>query len=147
MRHAWTVLAEKVIIDQATNNISIDVLEQVAVDLPPLPEGKRGYLVPAKLEVVTLWYRSDTLVPERGRMRLRLLGPAGDDIHTIETDIDLTQHQRLRARAAMMALPVSITGVYLFVVELAHGQAWVEVARVPLEIAIRTSTALPTTQH
>ena len=42
INHAWTVICEKSIIDRDTNNVSLDVLEQVNFKMPLLPKEIEG---------------------------------------------------------------------------------------------------------
>lgn len=58
IHHAWTVLCARSLIDRDTNNISLDVLEQLNVQIPPPLQGAGGFVLPARLEVVSLWFRA-----------------------------------------------------------------------------------------
>jgi hypothetical protein len=132
---AWSVLAEKVIVDQETNNVSLDVLEQLDLGVvPPVPSGRRGFAVPIGVEIVSLWYRPDAQGPVRARQRIRLSDPNGDELTSAETEIDLSTYTRLRARQILPVLPIRGPGMYYFHIDLERQNAWTEMAKVPLEI-------------
>lgn len=139
--HAWTVVCEKSIIDKETNNISLDVLEQLNIQTPPLPDDAPGFILPAPIQIVSLWYLQGVGNGARGRAQTRFLAPNGEQVGKIEFDIDLTQHRRSRTRGFLSGLPIprSQSGWFQFVVELELENKWVEVARVPLEIIVAHS--------
>ena len=134
--HAWSVLAERSLIDRDTNNISLDVLERIALS-DPLP-AEQVLLIPFRFEIVSFWYRRDMQVPARGTARIRHLGSNDDQLSQDEIDLDLFTYPRLRTRIGFLGLPVTSIGIHFFVVDLRDGETWIEVARVPLEIAPAT---------
>jgi hypothetical protein len=140
VRHAWSVLCDRTFIDQDTNNISVDAIEQLNFPVPNIPAGARGVLLPYAVELVSLWYRLPDEKPMKQRARLRFEDPSHQAIGTIEMQVDLTSHTRYRTRARMPVVPVTGPGHYWFVVEQERGSGWREVARVPLEVANRVST-------
>ena len=83
IRHVWSVLCEKSIIDRDTNNISLDVLERVAMTLQGSREDR--VLVPTPIRLVSLW-QHDGESSEPGRARVRVLGPGGDELGKMEFD-------------------------------------------------------------
>lgn len=142
IQHAWTVLCDKTITDKATNNVSLDVIEEVRFSLPKPPEDAKGIVVPYPMEVVSLWYREHSQTPEQGRARLTLLGPDKSPLGEAQIVVDLTKHVRLRAVTKFPALPAPASvltggGRFLFVLEAEQSPSqWREVARVPLEVKV-----------
>jgi hypothetical protein len=140
IKHAWTVLCDKTITDRETNNISLDAIEEVRFALPAPPADAEGILVPYRHEIVSLWYRSDPALPERGRTRMRTFAPGGEPVIGAEAEIDLVATPRLRTMSRFPGLPVprsaSSGGRYWYVVELEQDGRWLEVARVPFEVAV-----------
>jgi hypothetical protein len=137
--HAWSVVCEKTIIDQASNNISLDVMEQILIQGPPLPEETPGILVPAPLSIASLWYREESDKPCRGRAQIKIISPGGDEVASVELDVDLTKAKRSRTICKMNGLPVKKgeSGFYRFILELNREGEWHEVANVPLEVELQ----------
>ncbi|MDO8433371.1 MAG: hypothetical protein Q7S58_13285 [Candidatus Binatus sp.] len=137
IRHVWSVLCARSIIDNESNNISLlEVLEQLAVTAPPgqaaLSQTDK-ISVPLNSELVTLWTRSGD-VPEQSRARIRIVNAGGDELHVSEIAVDLTKHARLRSRARLNGLAIRGPGVHEFRVSLEEQGRWEEVARIPLQI-------------
>ena len=155
IRHIWSVLCEKAVIDKDTNMISlVNVVEEVqaeavAVPLPgtTMPEGRaspeRLPALPIELEIGSFWVRSDEDKEERSAARLHLFPPDGDgQVLGRAFDVDLTQHKRLRTRVRMHGLPVQESGQYEVAVEFQEGpDNWIEVARLPLAVTIHVEVA------
>jgi len=131
--HVWTVACSRAVIDQASNNLSLEgVLEQLTITGKPLPDG----FLALPFDVATLWARSNPAVPEKARMRLSLLAPSGKE-HTVkEFDIDLTTAERYRALLKFNAIPVSESGRHVFRVDLQQDPEanWKLVASIPITI-------------
>lgn len=139
IRHAWSVVCEKVIIDQTTNNVSLDVLEQMNLEgVVSLPLGQ-GFLVPTRVEVVSLWYRDPSGGPDNGRARVRLIAPGDEkELGLIEYALDLSVHERARTRGSLPAFPLVGSGTYYFLTEQKVDEKWNEVARIPLQVEAQT---------
>lgn len=148
IQHAWSVLVEKTIIDRETNNVSLDVVEQIGFAAPGLQETTRA-LIPTKLEIVSLWYRETAAIAERGSARIRVLAPGGDEVGQLTIGIDVATNERMRTRCNFGAIPFAGSGRYQYVVERQDGTAFTEVARIPLEVrlvdppAVRESDQAP----
>jgi hypothetical protein len=147
MIHIWSVLCTKAVIDRDSNNITLfEVIEQFTVKLPETPpEGGEG-VIPAIFELVTLWARDYDDQPEVGQARVVLVRPNGliDDKGARPYEADLTAHRRTRQRMKYAGLLVREAGRHVFRVELRHGDAWREVAAVPLVVNINVEQqALP----
>jgi len=134
--HVWTVLCSRAVIDQESNNISIqNAIEQVTIVGEPKPDG----FLPADMEVVTLWARADPNVPAEGRERLTFLSPSKENLLSDENIIDLTAAKRHRWRWKLNGLPVREAGGHVFQVELQCNSEseWRVVASIPLEIVFK----------
>jgi hypothetical protein len=137
VKHAWSVLCDKAIVDNLTNNLSLDVIEQITIIVGDVPTEAPGILVPTPLTLVSLWYRSDPDSPCQGRVRIRIVSPNNENVGESSMEIDLTPSGRARTLCRMNALPIPMgqAGIFKFVVELQE-EDWREVANVPLEIAV-----------
>lgn len=140
IRHIWTVLCDKTIVDRDTNNVSLDVLEQL--NLAPIAEA--NVIVPVPIVIASLWSRAELESPERARARIRIVDPLQRVIGEVTIDIDLTVNIRARTFCRFGGLLVSGPGVYEFVAEIENGSEWTEAARVPLQVFILdAATAAP----
>ncbi len=138
IRHAWSVLCEKSLIDRDTNNLSLDVLEQLNVRIPKLPLETKGIFIPRDMQIVSLWYRFPFEPGETGKARLKIKTAAGEDVAEAPLDIDLVTAHRHRSRSSLDGLPIpkDFSGFFHFVVELQSEKGWQEVARLPLEVQV-----------
>lgn len=136
--HAWSVLCEKVLTDNQTNNISLDVVEQISISgLPALPTGAKGFVIPMRLQLASMWYRDNFEVADKCDARLVILSPEGETLSKLDIVADLTSAPRARTICGLEAFPVSRQGIYKFVVsQKTTKDEWKEVARLPLEIVI-----------
>jgi hypothetical protein len=132
--HIWTVVCSRAVIDNQSNNFSLqNVIEQLSVQDRPGPE-KRLYI---RLNVASFWVRTDPAVPATGFFRLRLQLPSGETVDMAdELEIDLAEHERFRTRVALLGLPLREPGRHHFVVDLrSDGETeWRRVSAVPLRL-------------
>jgi hypothetical protein len=130
--HIWTVICSDVVIDRDTNNVSIiNVLEQLNIP----EEAIQDEGLPIGIEIVSLWIRKNLNKPSKGFSRLSLLAPNNEVIKSVESEIDLTKYERLRARGIFQGFPFKGDGVYKFLVEYkSHGEKWSKVASIPLKV-------------
>jgi len=140
IEHAWSVLCQKVIIDQESNNISLDVIEEIHLEGNLPPEAIRdseGFLVPYQLIFASLWYRNDPEIESRGKARLQLISPNGKVIGGAEIDVDLTKNSRLRTKCKFNSLPIpkNQSGYFFFHLQVQEKE-WKTVAKIPLEIKL-----------
>jgi hypothetical protein len=131
--HVWTVVCSRAVIDRESNNVSLEnVLEQLTISTGPKPGG----LLPIRIDVMTLWVRSDFNVPATGTGRVTFVSPSGAESELLEFPINLEEHQRFRSRARYQALPLAESGRYSFRVDLRvdGAEEWQTVSVVPLEV-------------
>ena len=134
MRHCWTILCRKAIVDQATNAVTlIESIEAIAGKgtAPVQPEA-----LPLELTVATLWCRSTRGEAETGTARLRLLAPDGKQLACSEYPVDLTTHERRRNFLTFNGIPFRGAGRYDWSVEERIGEDWAEVSKIPLDIEV-----------
>lgn len=145
IEHIWSILCSRSVTDRDTNNIILlDVLEQITAVVPIRSATEDAGLLSPN-ELVSLWSRSVSDRPERGRGRIRLLAPDGSELGRHEFDIDLTQRERLRTQTRSAGLPIRGSGRYDFIVDLQE-QAdadWREVCKVPLKVVIQSLEPAP----
>lgn len=135
--HVWSVLCARSVTDNRTNTVSLfNVLEQIQIASVQgvLAPG----LLPAAIELVSLWTRSEPGQPARGSGRIEVVLPDGSVAVEQAFDVDLSGFERLRTQAALSAIPIVGPGRYVFRIskQLQGEEDWVEVARIPLQIDI-----------
>ena len=138
IEHAWTVLCDKVLVDEETQNISLDVIDQLTALVAPIPAGG-AVLIPNRLQIVSLWYRRDPAIASRQRARVRMIDPDDRQLGEVPVDLDLTSTERLRTRGMLSGVPVTKSGWYHFIVEVEEQGAWKVVANVPLQVVVTES--------
>jgi hypothetical protein len=143
--HIWTVPCRFSITDGASNNVSlIEVLEEFRVPFAvPAPPGFVPRLVPATVDVVSLWARQDMNQAVAGFGRMSIVAPNGDEVAQTEYEINLREVQRFRAVSRMLGFPIQNAGRYQFRVQwrLNANDAWQQVAVVPIWVQIDPSPA------
>lgn len=143
IEHAWSVVCDKTIVDSDSNNISLDAVEQLSVGGLEVPAEKEAVMLPYRLTVASLWYRTDPDVEATGKARILFLAPNSEELGRFEVDLDLAGHERSRTRCVMQAIPIAGPGRYLFVVELKLDSDWMPVARIPYQVIFQTDDSSP----
>lgn len=143
IRHIWTVICSKSVIDQDTNSISLlEVLEQLNISGPKLPKKKdKVVTIPLNFEVVTLWSRVSDDQPCRGNARIILFAPSGKKIKEFKHNVDLTTYKRFRNRVKIIGFPFPESGIYNFQIQIKEEKDsnWKEVANIPLQLELISS--------
>lgn len=112
--HVWSVLCETSLLDQDSKLISlINCLEQITIPEEPAPDKA----LPIVVNLVSTWVRSDLNTPSKGQSRIDFVSPSGNILQSLSSDVDLTNHERLRARGQFRGLQTPEDGQYHFDVE------------------------------
>lgn len=142
LRHIWSVLCLKSVIDKDTNNITlVEVLEQLNLVVPPLPPQERNIL-PVEYEIVSFFTRETDNQPSQGSVRITLQGPSGNALEEPnQFAIDLSVSERMRHRTRMAGVPLVGPGLYNFLVEYNNETdlTWRTATKLPLQILIQTA--------
>lgn len=146
MKVLWAILCERAVVDQETNNISLfNVIEEVTIPAQPpmfLTDANAKNVLPTAFELIVLWGRSNSDVPERGLGRVSILIPDATPKITQEHDIDLSVFLRLRSKLRLPGLPVGGEGTYLFKIDgKLTGGEWTEMFELPLRVVFQPQEA------
>jgi hypothetical protein len=136
IKHAWTVVCSKTIIDSDSNNISLDVTEQIKIQVSSITENQTIVIPGFTLIIASLWYQDNPSKPEKGISRIKYLDPSGSELGIFNIDLNLEKQRRLRTRVNFSSIPIKVAGWHFFVVEQKKANKWIEVARIPYEITI-----------
>jgi hypothetical protein len=134
--HVWSVLCQNSIIDQDSNLVSlINSIEELT--LPDEPAPNKVY--PITVSLVTLWIRSDINIPISGFGRSVFTSPNGEELQSLEQELDLKNYERLRTRSYFSGLKLSEAGQYYFNVEYRDNvkQEWRKVAALPVKVSFK----------
>jgi len=141
MKHVWSVLCHKGIIDKASNNISlIEVVEEIHLSSEAVEGGAKVLEVIAAMPMnwVTLWARSDLGKPEKNWIKDTIVSPSGKILGGKEYEVDLQEYKRNRRIRSVPIPPSNEPGIYLFQTRLkVEGKKqWKKVAEVLLEVIV-----------
>lgn len=143
IKHIWSILCRKSIVDSETNNISInDVFEQLSVDLKAKKDDAdkvKIINIPIEFEVVSMWVKNDK-TNFKGNLNVEILNPKGVVVKNFEQPLEMPETmKRLRSRLRIMGMVVEEPGDYIFKVNVKEdGQKlYKAVAELPLEINLK----------
>ena len=143
IKHIWSILCRKSIVDNETNNISInDVFEQLSVDLKVKKDDVdklKLINIPIEFEVVSMWVKNDK-TNLKGNLNVEILNPKGAVVKNFEQPLEMPETmKRLRSRLRIMGLVVEQPGDYIFKISFKEeGQKlYKAVAEIPLEINLK----------
>lgn len=130
-KHVWSVLCERVSIDQRTNLVSyLTCMEGVAASQLPIA-------VPA-LAIGSLWLR-DVDEEHSFVFRLVIIGPDKSQKMLIEGSQEWGPNGKARTTFVMDSFPIEQTGQYVFRIETQNaGGDWESQAMLPLDVELRT---------
>lgn len=144
IRHIWSILCQSSAIDRDSNSLSLfHLVEEITITkekgtTAEKAEAQKNFRLPVQLELVSLWDREDA--EERSvDAKMQLLDPQGKVLINQTYPLNFEKgKRRLRFRAKMGGLIVSISGEYLFVVSIREGGAkeYRDMAEVPLTVKI-----------
>jgi len=139
-KHIWSVLCKKTIIDTDTNNISlIDVFEQLQAKVN-LPQNKNIKLsIPLEYEVVNFWYKENSDKKEEVDVEITLIDPNNKSLKSFINTITIPDNKkRVRTRLKITGLPITISGIYRFIIKTKEKNTknYKQVAELPIEIKI-----------
>lgn len=144
IKHIWSVLCQRSVIDQESNNASlIDVFEQLQVDTNHAGTSEisapKDISVPVRYELVNFWSKTKEGEEERGSVRILLSDPAGREIQRIENEIVIPQsNKRIREINKIQGITLKGSGVYNFIISIRQqsSETYEPVAELPLEVKI-----------
>jgi hypothetical protein len=142
MKHIWSVLCRKSIIDSETNNISLnDVFEQLSINIDASANKsiKTKINIPVEFEVVSMWLNTTGQKIFKAEMEVNFVTPEGTIINSLKQNIEVSNMaRRLRTRLKSLGLGVGDSGTYTFEVKIKeYGEdKFKTVAKIPLEVIV-----------
>lgn len=142
MKHIWSVLCRKSIIDSETNNISLnDVFEQLSVNIDVSTKNsvETKINIPVEFEVVSMWLNTTGQKIFKAEMEVNFVTPEGTIVNSLKQNIEVpNMARRLRTRLKSLGLGVGDSGIYTFEVKIKeYGEdKFKTVAKIPLEVIV-----------
>jgi len=148
LRHIWSVLCSSSVLDQDTNNLSLNnVVEQLNVDISEEDlrkkeaEKSEGFAVNVQLQLVTRIAKKIQNKSMVVNLKFDILNPESKVVGSMTTgDIAMKKElKNLRFRNNIPTLPIDKDGVYTIAVLLkeAGESQFTEVDRVPLDVIVK----------
>ncbi|HWY80282.1 MAG TPA: hypothetical protein VNW29_08040 [Candidatus Sulfotelmatobacter sp.] len=142
LKHIWTVLCRKSVIDSETNNISLnEVMEQIALDLKLKEQDAKNVKtinLPLEFEVVSMLFK-ETKKLTKADLKVEFINPQNKIFNTIAQTFEMPETmRRMRTRIRVLGLAVEESGDYIFRVSLKEEEdkTYKTVAEVPLEVHV-----------
>lgn len=143
LKHVWSILCSKSIIDKDTNNISIiDAFEQLSVNAKIPPEHKNNPVIniPINFELTTLWVKEEREQTVKADIEIDVFNPKGEKAKSFTNKLEVPNNlKRIRSRLKIIGFGLTTSGVYTFKVKLKEEKQdkYKIVAELPLEVNIK----------
>lgn len=147
MKHIWSVLCQKSVVDASSNNVSlIDVFERLEVDMVPIKAADQRkiteFVLPMRYELVSLWVKTKKAnQEEQSDVKIVVKSPGGAEINKFEKKLTIPKDkQRVRDINKIQGIRLNKDGIYVFKVMVRPGgnATFETVAEIPLEIYLNS---------
>ncbi len=135
MKHNWSIICGKSIVDQDSNQISlIDSLEQLN-----LPQDAFGKDLNIQFHVVSYFTETNTSKEKKIEQIIRLVDPQNNQIKEIKIPVNIPEKfKRFRIRNIIQGMPISTPGMYKFLLLIKEGDNKpLEIAELGLEVLLK----------
>lgn len=149
IKHVWSMLCQSSVIDQQTNNISLqNVLEQIQVNISSKaaedfkkqnPTIEKGLPVTFNAQIASLWRSLNPKVTPSADVEIEFFDGIGDSLQKIEFKLVFEEGKgRMRSMINVPGLVITDTGLYLFKIKVKEEgeSAFTEAGEIPLEIIV-----------
>jgi len=141
MKHIWSILCQKSVIDNETNLISlIDCLEELNLTMDINKESNQiseKRVIPINFQIVSFWLIENNDV-KKLEIKIELHDPENNKINEINNIFELKENYlRYRTRINVQGFPVTKSGRYLFkIYQIEQGETLKCVSELPLDVKI-----------
>ena len=139
MNHIWSVLCKKSIVDADTNNINLEVLEEITFSVPLDDKFKLPASFNFDYEIVSFW-TSAKKSGEKFYVEMEFVDPNKKALNKIEQEITFPENKtRLRTRVKANGLNVTKEGEYILKVKAKSKKSenFKTLAELPLTVHIK----------
>ncbi|PIP28474.1 MAG: hypothetical protein COX29_00995 [Candidatus Moranbacteria bacterium CG23_combo_of_CG06-09_8_20_14_all_35_22] len=148
MKHIWSILCKKSIIDAETNNINIgEVLEEITFHIPMEKDFKLPVNFNFDYEIISFWTSTVRNNEEKFYIEIEFVDPDKKILNKFEQTITFPKNKkRLRTRIKSSAITVTKGGGYLFKIKAKEKEnsSFKLLTEIPLFILIKRT--LPTSK-
>jgi hypothetical protein len=141
MRHIWSILCKKSIIDADTNNISLnEALEEVAFNIPLDKDFKLPTSFNFDYELVSFWTSDKPEGGEKFYFEIEFVDPDKKSLNKLEREIVFPENKkRLRTRIKSNSLSTTKEGEYIFKIKAKKekNDKYKILTEIPLTIVIK----------
>jgi len=138
-KHVWSVLCRSSVIDNDTNNISLNsVFEQLGVDIDKQAKGN-SIRIPIEYEIVSFWLNSESNKERQFFIETAIIDPKGTRLQSFPQVVVMPVGiKRTRARFKIQGLELTVSGNYIFIISFKEKaiESFKKVAEIPLEVKI-----------
>lgn len=154
IKHIWSVLCRRSIIDSTTNNLTIsDVLEELKIDIKVEEKDSANLKVitlPLEFEVVSMWLkdRKDIQSHLKADCDIEVISPIGKTMQNFAQKIEMPAGmRRMRTILRVIGFAVEDSGEYTLKINIKEEgyKTYKTVAELPLEVSLNKEvvTELP----
>ncbi len=142
IKHAWSVLCRKSVINRDTNSISLhDCLEQIKIDIfSPKGETKKSgkILAPLNFEIVSFWAKEKDFDKSVSfEIKIELHDPENKKLGTFSQEFIIPEDKkRLRTRINLKGLSLTSNGRYFIKIISKKNKKESQEAELPLDVMI-----------
>lgn len=141
IKHIWSILCRRTIIDSDTNNLTIsDVLEELKVDIKVQQKDAdklKLINIPLEFEIVSLWKKEDRNQHQKADSTIEVISPDGKLMKTFSQIVEMpVGMKRLRSRMKVMGFAIENEGEYIFKINIKEegNKMYKTVAELPFEV-------------
>lgn len=137
VKHAWSVLCDRIVIDKDTNNLVLSTVEQIKFTHSE-KDTKRTIIANISGHLVSLWYKDSKDSSKLVNFKIEMKNFRGKTIGGQEGVVEFGDglHARTISSFDRLPLPSSGQGHYVFVVKMKANGGWKKVADVPILIEV-----------
>lgn len=129
IRHVWSILCERIIIDQKTNLISyLTCIEELVAEKLPA--------VGSLFALGSLW-QTDSPKEDILKFRWILVSPKGLEKKMIESKDFNLEKERHRTNIILNGISFDRTGIYIFRLQTEHNKKWKTITEIPIKVLIK----------
>lgn len=135
MKHLWSVLCSKYIIDETSKNLSLIEIADVLSFKVHLPDERPLDLpLPSPLYLVSSWIRANDTEAQVVDALVRVRSPDGSILQELPFHVDFQQTLGSRTYGTISSILFRNNGTYEFEVCIRSGDDWTVVGIVPVQI-------------
>ena len=136
MKHLWSIVCEKVIVEANTGNLSIIGIADSVNFVGEFPE-ERPFLLPLRtpLQLISCWLRDCLAEAQTVDALMRIKTPDGATQREVQFEVDFADKLGTYSIGEVGEIPFTSDGVYHFEICVTEGDDWRKVGTVALEIA------------